>query len=955
MKNRNHSQRSMMTHSFYALILCTLSSTATAAQPSSSSFASSQEAEPNDTLQTATAVDPIGSGGVTVVVGTVGDGALPERDVDMFTFTLGDLAEPPLLLTVELASIDVGLDAFVRVFDAQGNELINADDADRDDLDPRLVTYLMYPGTYFVGVSTATNPHYDPSTGAGRDGEGGTYALAIVTQSTNIPESPLEPNDRVTFPVFMGSESFSLTGEFIGDGEHGAKDVDIYELELTGPARIDVAVSAAFGSPMDPFVRVRNCVDPIEQFTLVDPCLMGASETRTARAPDAQVSVGSAAPQSIFVLVSSGGNRRFDPTVAGSGEIGGVGEYDLDVTVTYFDPTGIDEPNDSISTATNLPPFGIRDRTEIVVDGFLGDGRFAGLQGDRDVFRILNPEDARILSVHVEAESLGSTLDPVVVVYDADGRRVAYNDNSGGSRDARLMLPLACQPVLETTGIAYVLVMGTQQRLPTDPFSPDELDTVVPPRALTDGPGSVGPYRLTLQVETAPPSCANEPDDTLATATDTGLVDEGMFVCTGGVLGDSQCDDPFLDVDVYSFRVVNAPAVVEVEASFCFEHYDPIRFDAGIYDSQAQLLDWRMFWDVGEFGLLQVTVLEPGTYYVAVTGVSWLPDVDLMTPCAETTPGDLWLDVDIVIRLFPRREVGAAGSVATSSKRKVEVTDLYASRLDDVGGLIDVIDPATGAVTSTVPAPEARFGGSEGLAHDGSTLYFMGVGRHPLLYRMDPTDGTVLDSFLLWMGSGFFSDVAMLGGELFIMDYRTRSLHVIDPVARMLKRTLAVGRDHQITIGGGLAALAGPPRLYAADAFNTRNIYELYPATGAVTNVLSTEGTRPIALGGRGDSLLYASDWDFDEIDVVQRDGTVASTLPAASILGSLAGSAALPLPVDLDVDGDIDLRDDALFQRCFTGAVGSMAGACDPADVDANGHVDLVDFAPFSGASTGP
>jgi len=52
----------------------------------------------------------------------------------------------------------------------------------------------------------------------------------------------------------------------------------------------------------------------------------------------------------------------------------------------------------------------------------------------------------------------------------------------------------------------------------------------------------------------------------------------------------------------------------------------------------------------------------------------------------------------------------------------------------------------------------------------------------------------------------------------------------------------------------------------------------------------------------------------------------------------------------DLDADGTSDLRDFAVFQRCFTGGSGSVtAPGCAPADADNDNHVDLDDFAKFS------
>ena len=61
------------------------------------------------------------------------------------------------------------------------------------------------------------------------------------------------------------------------------------------------------------------------------------------------------------------------------------------------------------------------------------------------------------------------------------------------------------------------------------------------PEALGDGPGSTGAYRLTIDTLLSTTECSNEPDDVLATATETGISDLGMYICTFGTIGDGEC------------------------------------------------------------------------------------------------------------------------------------------------------------------------------------------------------------------------------------------------------------------------------------------------------------------------------------------------------------------------------------------------------------------------------
>jgi len=58
----------------------------------------------------------------------------------------------------------------------------------------------------------------------------------------------------------------------------------------------------------------------------------------------------------------------------------------------------------------------------------------------------------------------------------------------------------------------------------------------------------------------------------------------------------------------------------------------------------------------------------------------------------------------------------------------------------------------------------------------------------------------------------------------------------------------------------------------------------------------------------------------------------------------------------DLYGDGDVDLRDFAAFQRCFTGAGGAaVESECQRGDLDGCGAISLFDFVGFRNAFTGP
>jgi hypothetical protein len=239
------------------------------------------------------------------------------------------------------------------------------------------------------------------------------------------------------------------------------------------------------------------------------------------------------------------------------------------------------------------------------------------------------------------------------------------------------------------------------------------------------------------------------------------------------------------------------------------------------------------------------------------------------------------------------------------------------------------------------------------VATNGENLLFLGAGRFPLLYKMDPATGDVLEQYFMWIGSGYYTDATMLGDELYLLDHRRRQVHVMDPFAPRYLRSLSLGSMHGITIGGGIAALSGPNRLlYVADAYQTESIYEIYPATGALTGTLPPLGNRPTALAGL-DSQLFVADFRTQTMEVRDRHGTPIDAFPLEAPTGALAAFAARDPFADFDSDGDVDLLDVMAFQNCFK--LDGGVTACPLADSNGDKVVDLVDANHLAASTTGP
>jgi subtilisin family serine protease len=144
--------------------------------------------EPNDSMAQATTVSA--TSGAVSFTAVVGDGAAAAADVDLFRVQLA--AGQKLTVDIDATTLSPasGLDSYVRIFNAAGQQV-----AFNDDVGTALDSFLEYTataaGTFYVGVSGFGNSAYNPATaGSGTSGSTGNYRLNLTFATVAPPPPP---------------------------------------------------------------------------------------------------------------------------------------------------------------------------------------------------------------------------------------------------------------------------------------------------------------------------------------------------------------------------------------------------------------------------------------------------------------------------------------------------------------------------------------------------------------------------------------------------------------------------------------------------------------------------------------------------------------------------------------------------------------------------------------------
>ncbi|WP_425613729.1 beta strand repeat-containing protein [Anatilimnocola sp. NA78] len=543
----------------------------------------------DDTLSEATLLGPV-SGAPNTVTNSIS----PDTDVDLYLFTV--TAGQTVDFDIDTAlNGPGGLGSFLRLFNAQGQEIaFNNDGSAPGEGTVSFDAYLRYTfttgGTYYVGVSNATNTLYNTTTG-GQDAAGGPHSIG--TYQLRLESTALNPNDTDdTLAEASSIDPLSTTPDTTPGTIASDIDVDIYRFSATAGQTVDFNINTPLNGSggLDSYIRIFNAQG--QQIASNDD---GAAPGEGVLGLDSYLRVTFTASGSYYVSISNANNRLYDPLTGGGDTPGGSnssGDYSLVVQSLPLDT------DDSLVEATVVGPLTsapVSFSDSIVTDTDVDLYRFTVTNGQIVDFDIDTPLNG--------PGGVGS----FIRLFDSSGQEIAFNNNATAPGEGTLGFDSYLRYNFTIGGTYYLGVSNANNTL---------YNTTDGSGDTAGGANSIGAYSVTMQVTG---SSALDPDDALSEASLLGPLSTAPTLVSGNI-------SPDTDVNLYRFTV-------SANQTIDFDIDTPLNGPGGLgsylrlFNSTGQQISFNdngasAGETLGFDSYLRFTFTSAGTYYLGVSNAT---------------------------------------------------------------------------------------------------------------------------------------------------------------------------------------------------------------------------------------------------------------------------------------------------------------------------------------------
>ncbi len=537
-------------------------------------------------------------GAVSATPITVSASLVTDIDVNMvaFSVTSGQIVDFDIDTPLNGPG---GLGSYIRLFNAQGQELaFNNDAAAPGENTIGFDAYLRYSfvtaGTYYFGVSNFNNVQYDPISGNGDTAGGfnsiGSYQLILQTAAAVVSD----PNDTISEASSLGS--ISTTPSTVSASISPDTDVNMVSFVVSAGQSVDFDIDTVLNGPggLGSYIRVFNA-----QGTELAFNNNAAAPGESTIGFDAYLRYTFVVGGTYYIGVSNSNNIQYDPVTGNGDTAGGANSTGSYLLIAQTASSVVTDPDDSISESSQLGNITLSPtivNAVIALDtdvNMVGFSVIAGQAVDFDIDSPLNGPGG---------------LSSYLRLFDAQGNKLAFS-GAAAAPDENVVGYDAYLRYVFSSGGNYFLGVSNDSNVQYDPVTGNG-DTV-------GGPNATGSYQLSIQTATV---ATTDQDDSISKAIPLGSISTTQVSVDFVV-------SPDTDVDMFSFAV-GAGQIVDIDIDTVSNGVGGLNSFLRLFDAQGQPLAFNNNAKapgesiVGFDAYLRYAFLETGTFYVGVSNDS---------------------------------------------------------------------------------------------------------------------------------------------------------------------------------------------------------------------------------------------------------------------------------------------------------------------------------------------
>lgn len=528
-------------------------------------------------------------GALTTTPSSVSASISPDTDVNMVGFDVAAGQVIDFDLDTPNNGPD-GLGTYIRLFDAQGNQLAWNDDGmapGEDELGFDSYLTYMFPasGTFFLATSNYNNIKYDPVTGDGDKSGGlystGSYILIVKALPIDLDDSIAEATSMGTVTSTVQTVDTSLVVDI---------DVNMVSFAVAAGQVVDFDIDTPLNGPggLGTYIRLFN-----SQGTQLAFNNDGAAPGENTVGYDSYLRYTFPTTDTYYLGVSNYNNVKYNPNTGNGDTTGGlhsVGTYQLRIQTA---PSLVSDPNDSISEATSL---GAITAARVNVS--------ATISPDTDVNMVgFNVTTGQTVDFDINTMLNGTGgLGSYIQLFDFSGTQLAFNNDGLAPGDARLGFDAYLRYTFAATG-TYYLGVSNFNNVQYNPITGDG-DT-------SDGLNTVGDYQLFVQ------ALPVDWNDSISEASQLGLVSSTPITTNSSLVTD-------IDVNLVGF-LVSAGEVVDFDIDTPFNGPGGLGSFVRLFSASGEQLAFNNDAAapgenvVGYDAYLRYTFASGGIYYLGVS------------------------------------------------------------------------------------------------------------------------------------------------------------------------------------------------------------------------------------------------------------------------------------------------------------------------------------------------